>query len=36
VREGNDNMAPGDRAWWEYRDRLERVAKEAETPSNLR
>jgi len=30
LREGNDNMAPGDRAWWEnYRDRLERVAKEA-------
>lgn len=25
-----DNMAPGDQAWWEaYRDRLERVAKEA-------
>jgi len=30
LREDNDNMAPGDRAWWEnYRDRLERVAKEA-------
>jgi uncharacterized damage-inducible protein DinB len=30
LREGNDNMAPGDRAWWEsYRSRLERVAKEA-------
>jgi Protein of unknown function (DUF664) len=25
-----DNMAPGDRAWWDsYRGRLERVAKEA-------
>jgi uncharacterized damage-inducible protein DinB len=30
LRAGNDNMAPGDRAWWEsYRSRLERVAKEA-------
>jgi uncharacterized damage-inducible protein DinB len=30
LREGNDNMAPGDQAWWEsYRNRLERVAKEA-------
>jgi uncharacterized damage-inducible protein DinB len=30
LRVGNDNMAPGDRAWWEsYRSRLERVAKEA-------
>lgn len=30
LREGNDNMAPGDQAWWEgYRDQLERVAKEA-------
>jgi len=30
LREDNDNMAPGDRAWWEsYRSRLERVAKEA-------
>jgi uncharacterized damage-inducible protein DinB len=30
LREGNDNMAPGDRAWWEsYRSRLDRVAKEA-------
>jgi uncharacterized damage-inducible protein DinB len=30
LREGNDNMAPGDRAWWEsYRTRLERIAKEA-------
>jgi hypothetical protein len=30
LREGNDNMAPGDRAWWEsYRGRLERIAKEA-------
>jgi uncharacterized damage-inducible protein DinB len=30
LRLGNDNMAPGDRAWWEsYRSRLERAAKEA-------
>jgi len=30
LRQDNDNMAPGDRAWWErYRDRLERAAKQA-------
>jgi hypothetical protein len=30
LREGNDNMAPGDPAWWEsYRSRLERAAQEA-------
>src|SRR5689334_21612722 len=30
LRRDNDNLAPGDRAWWEgYRDRLERVAREA-------
>jgi uncharacterized damage-inducible protein DinB len=30
LREDNDNMAPGDRAWWEsYRDRLEHAAREA-------
>jgi hypothetical protein len=30
LRDGNDNMAPGDQAWWEdYRRRLERVAQEA-------
>lgn len=30
LREGNDNLPPGDRAWWEsYRSRLERVAREA-------
>lgn len=30
LRQGNDNMAPGDRAWWEdYRNRLEGVAREA-------
>jgi hypothetical protein len=30
LRPGNDNMAPGDQAWWKaYRSRLERVAKEA-------
>jgi hypothetical protein len=29
-RADNDNMAPGDADWWEsYRDRLERVAREA-------
>ena len=31
LRDGNDNMAPGDKAWWEdYRIRLERVAREAD------
>jgi uncharacterized damage-inducible protein DinB len=31
LRPDNDNMAPGDRAWWEgYRERLERVAREAD------
>jgi uncharacterized damage-inducible protein DinB len=30
LRNGNDNMAPGDEAWWEgYRARLERAAQEA-------
>ena len=30
LRQGNDNMAPGDATWWEdYRERLERVAREA-------
>jgi hypothetical protein len=30
LRDGNDNMPPGDQAWWEkYRSRLERVAQEA-------
>jgi hypothetical protein len=30
LREGNDNLAPGDAEWWEsYRGRLERVAREA-------
>jgi hypothetical protein len=30
LRVDNDNMAPGDRVWWDsYRSRLERVAKEA-------
>ena len=30
LRAGNDNMAPGDQAWWEsYRSRLERAAREA-------
>ena len=34
-RAGNDNMAPGDSAWWEnYRSRLERVAKEADRSSH--
>jgi hypothetical protein len=31
LRQGNDNMAPGDQAWWEsYRSRLERAAREAD------
>jgi uncharacterized damage-inducible protein DinB len=30
LRPGNDNLAPGDAAWWStYRDRLEQVAREA-------
>jgi uncharacterized damage-inducible protein DinB len=30
LREGNDNLAPGDQVWWErYRSRLERAAREA-------
>ncbi|MEU8251810.1 DinB family protein [Nonomuraea sp. NPDC048916] len=30
LRKDNDNMAPGDQAWWEqYRSRLERAAREA-------
>ncbi|MEU0098609.1 DinB family protein [Streptomyces sp. NPDC006267] len=30
LRSGTDNMPPGDRAWWEeYRQRLERTAREA-------
>jgi len=29
-RKENDNMAPGDQDWWEdYRNRLERTAREA-------
>ena len=32
-RQGNDNLPPGDRAWWEsYRGRLEQVAREAGSP----
>jgi uncharacterized damage-inducible protein DinB len=31
LRDGNDNMPPGDPAWWEnYRSRLEHVAQEAD------
>jgi Protein of unknown function (DUF664) len=31
LRDGNDNMAPGDRAWWEdYRARLEQAAQQAD------
>jgi hypothetical protein len=31
--DGNDNLAPGDRTWWEsHRSRLERVAQEAGSP----
>jgi len=30
LRDGNDNMAPGDQGWWQsYRSRLEQVAQEA-------
>lgn len=30
LREGNDNLAPGDRGWWQgYRSRLEQAAREA-------
>ena len=30
LRKGNENMPPGDRAWWEsYRSRVERAAREA-------
>jgi hypothetical protein len=30
-RQDNDNMAPGDQAWWEdYRSRLERAAREVD------
>ena len=30
LREGNDSMAPGDKAWWgSYRSRLERAARQA-------
>ena len=30
LRDGNDNLAPGDQAWWEsYRSRLEQVAQES-------
>ena len=30
LREGSDNLAPGDRAWWqEYRGRVQRAAEEA-------
>jgi len=30
LREGNDNLAPGNRAWWqEYRRRLQDVAEQA-------
>lgn len=31
LREGNDNLAPGDDAWWTaYRERLEQVAREVD------
>jgi hypothetical protein len=30
MREDNDNMTPGDQAWWDsYRSRLERAAQQA-------
>jgi hypothetical protein len=32
LRPDNDNMAPGDQSWWaEYRSRLERVARQADS-----
>jgi uncharacterized damage-inducible protein DinB len=31
LREGNDNLAPGDKAWWEsYRSRVEQAARDAD------
>ena len=34
LRPDNDNMAPGDQSWWaEYRSRLERVARQADSGS---
>lgn len=37
LRPDNDNLAPGDAAWWEsYRSRLERVAQEANRDSSPR
>lgn len=33
VQEGNDNMPPGDRAWWQdYRSRVEQAARQAGRP----
>jgi hypothetical protein len=30
LRDGDDDLAPGDQVWWDnYRSRLERVAEEA-------
>jgi len=37
LRPDNDNMAPGDQSWWdEYRSRLQRVARQAESGSTER
>ena len=34
MRDGNDNMAPGDRAWWgSYRRRVEGAARRAQAPA---
>jgi len=34
MRAGNDNMAPGDAAWWDaYREKLERAARADATGS---
>jgi len=31
MKAGDDNLAPGDQAWWaEYNDRLETAAREAD------
>jgi len=36
LREGNDNLAPGDQQWWQaYRNRLEDVAREAAGDGSL-
>lgn len=37
VRPDNDSMAPGDQSWWdEYRSRVERVARQADSRATAR